>query len=68
MVHCFGRDRTSHRVTNYDNRAVWIPIVNEGQNLNCVIYESGLRHVGLIFASMVSMAAPVKADDRVLWF
>ena len=68
MVDGLGRDGTSHRMTYYDNRAIWIYTMDIGQDLDSVIDQGGLGHVGLIFPTMVSMSTPVKADDCVFCF
>ena len=68
VVDGLGRDCTSHRMTYYNDRAIWISLVDKGQDFNCVINERRLGHVGLIFTMMVSMSAPVKADDCVFCF
>ena len=68
MVDGLGRDGTSHRMTYYDNRAIWISFMYKVQDFDCVINERRLRHIGLIFPTMVSMSTPVEADDCVFCF
>ena len=55
-------------MTDYDYRAIWISLMNKGQDFDCIIDERRLGHVGLIFTTMVSMTAPVEADDCVFCF
>ena len=64
LAHGLSGDCAAHRVTDQNDGAVWVLLVNVGEHLECVVDQRFLAHVCLFVAAVVlSVPPPVKGQE-----